>query len=384
MVIVAKASTLSGVNATVRVETRLKTVLLSISLEVGNELLALVGSTGSGKTMILRAVAGVFTPDTASVEIDGETVFSTGLGISVPPAARRVGYVPQAHALYPHLNVIDNVTVALGKQTIPTGLDNERRVSEVLDLLGLWRVRHVFPGDLDPLTLQRAALARAIVADPALLLLDDPFATLPTAARRQARVEFAELRRQLGVPTIFATGDLEEAYEIADRIALLADGAILQVDAPRTLLTRPNSRRVAEIVRSVNVLAGHLLDDDDVHDSGPDHRHGFVRTTLGVLRYEGQRPVNPGVDVTFRPEQVVLIDEGDRRENALSGQISSATPHGSYYGIVLVPHEPPGAEELHIFVSEHVYRERGLAVGSNCTVVVLPNAIHLMPRGPSA
>jgi ABC-type sulfate/molybdate transport systems ATPase subunit len=364
------------VNASIRIETRLKTVLLAISLEVENELLALVGRPGSGKTMILRAIAGVFTPDTAAVEIDGETLFSSGLSINVPPSARRIGYVPQSHALYPHLNVFDNVAVALSKQQIPDDLDIPRRVSEVLDLLALWRVRGLFPDRLDPMALQRAALARAIVGDPALLLMDDPFSSLPDDVRREARSEFMSLRRQLGVPTIFATGDLEEAYELADRIALLEGGSILQTDTPRDLLTRPSSRLVADIVRSVNVLPGVVfyLDSEDDHGL-------LVRTSLGVLRVDEERPFTDDVDVTVRPEQIVLIDADDRRENAVGGTITSTTRHGSYYGVVVTPHEPPGAEPLHLFVSEHVYLERGLAEGIDCVVALPPTAIHLMPRG---
>lgn len=366
-------------SATLTIETRLKTVLLAISLDVGNELLALVGPSGSGKTMILRAIAGVFTPDTATVEIEGQTVFSTALGVNVSPPARRVGYVPQSHALYPHLTVYDNVAVALGKQHSSGGIDVDRRVSEVLDLLALWRVRAAFSADLDPLTLQRAALARAIVGDPAILLMDDPYSKLTIKDRREARGEFASLRRQIGIPTLFATDELEEAYEIADRIALLDGGSILQADAPRALLTKPASRRVAEIVRSVNVLPGIVLDSDDDAD--------LVRTSLGVLRFDGERPFTTDVDVTIRPEQIILIEEGDRRENAVSGQIISATRHGAFYGVALKPHEPPGAHELHVFVSEHVFGERRLAQGASCTVALPPDALHLMPRlgngGPS-
>lgn len=369
------------VNATIRIETRLKNVLLSVALDVENELLALVGRSGAGKTMILRAIAGVFVPDTATIEIDDRPMYSTGLGINIPAPERRIGYVPQSHALYPHLTVADNVAISLSKQQAAPVSDAERRVSEVLDLMALWRVRTRFPADLDALTLQRVALARAVVGDPALLLMDDPYGALTTEERRAARAEFVSLRRQLGVPTLFATGELDEAYEIADRIALLDDGAILQIAAPRTLLTRPLNRRVADIVRSVNVLAGEVLAPDAHEMCGDSNGHGgLVRTSLGLLRFEGERPFATTVDVTIRPEEILLIELGDRRENALLGTITSTTRHGPYVGVVVRPHEPEGAEELHLFVSEHVFRERAFAEGNPCAVALPPAALNLMPR----
>jgi ABC-type Fe3+/spermidine/putrescine transport system ATPase subunit len=181
------------------------------------------------------------------------------------------------------------------------------------------------------------------------------------------------LRRQLRIPTIFATGELEEAYEIGDRIALFEGGSIVQTDEPRVLLTRPANRLVAEIVRSVNVIPGIVM--DGVADGAV-----LVRTSLGVLRVDSEPPFTEYVDLTIRPEQVTLIELDDRRENAMRGTVTSATRHGSYVAVVITPTDIDDATPVHLFVSEHVYRERELEPGVLCQIVLPPAAIHVMPR----
>ena len=296
---------------TVSLETRLKDFMLSLSFEMGDELLALVGRAGSGKTVVLRSVAGVYVPDSGSIAIRGETVFSTGLDISVPPAERYVGYVPQAHQLFPHLTVAENVGFSLTRrrdQSADQMRDAERRIGELLELLQLTRIADVVPADLSEIEQQRAALARALALDPEILLLDDPFATLDSGTRRQARSELSELRRLINVPVLLATSELEEAYEIADRIALIDRGSLLQISPPRQLLMRPSSRRVAEIVRSVNVIPGTVI--------AATGETIEVTTPLGILRVSDLSGIHGEVDVVVRPEHVRPLERygvGGRR-----------------------------------------------------------------------
>lgn len=365
---------------TVLLETRLKDFMLSLSFEMGDELLALVGRAGSGKTVILRSIAGVYVPDSGSVEIRDQTVFSSGLGISVPPAERFVGYVPQAHQLFPHLTVAENVGFSLNRrrdQTPEQARDAERRIEELLELLQLTRIADVMPADLSEIEQQRAALARALSLDPEILLLDDPFATLDTGTRRQARAELSELRRLINVPVLLATSELEEAYEIADRVALIDAGSMLQISPPRQLLMRPANRRVADIVRSVNVISGTVI-----ASTGNTIE---VTTPLGILRVSDLSGIHGDVDVVVRPEHVRPLDRseivGDEQpSNVLHGVVTSDVRHGTIHALTFRPDDAYHDVELQIFVSDLAYQQLGLAVNQHRSVELPPRALHLMPR----
>lgn len=365
---------------TVTLETRLKEFMLSLSFELGDELLALVGRAGSGKTVVLRSIAGVYVPDSGSISIRDETIFSTGLGISVPPADRFIGYVPQAHQLFPHLTVAENVGFSLTRrrdQTDEQARDARRRISQLLELLRLTRIADVLPADLSEIERQRAALARALSLDPDVLLLDDPFSLLDTSTRRQARAELSELRRLINVPVLLATSELEEAYEIADRIALIDNGSLLQLAPPRQLLMRPANRRVADIVRSVNVIPGAVITTtgDTIE----------VTTPLGILRVSDLSGIHGDVDVVVRPEHVRPLDRAEtavdeRPSNVLHGVVTSDVRHGTIHALTFKPDDAYQDVELQMFVSDLAYQQLGLAVDQHRSVELPPRALHLMPR----
>jgi len=365
---------------TVTLETRLKEFMLSLDFEMGDELLALVGRANSGKTAVLRAIAGVYVPDNGSISIRGETVFSTGLGISVPPSERYVGYVPQTHQLFPHLTVEENVSFALTRRRdlTPDQLrEAERRVRELLELLQLTRIADVLPADLNELEFQRTALARALAIDPEILLLDDPFAHLDSSTRRQARTEFAELRKLINVPVLLATSELEEAYEIADRVALVDRGSLLQISPPRQLLMRPSSRRVAEIVRSVNVIPGTVIatTGDAIE----------VSTPLGILRVSDLSGIHGDVDVVVRPEHVRPLERTEtiadaESTNILHGVLTGDVRHGTIHAMTFKPDDAYQDVELQLFVSDLAFQQLDLATDQHRSVELPPRALHLMPR----
>ena len=369
---------------TLTLETRLKDFMLSLAFEMDDELLALVGRAGSGKTVVLRSIAGVYVPDSGSIAIRDQTVFSTGLGISVPPSDRFVGYVPQMHQLFPHLTVAENVGFSLTRrrnQTADQIRNAERRIAEVLELLQLTRIADVVPADLSEIEQQRAAMARALALDPEILLLDDPFVTLDSGTRRQARSELSELRRLINVPVLLATSELEEAYEIADRIALIDRGSLLQISPPRQLLMRPANRRVAEIVRSVNVIPGTVISasGDTIE----------VTTPLGILRVSDLSGIHGEVDVVVRPEHVRPLERTEsvaegQATNVLHGVLTDDVRHGTIHALTFKPDDAYQDVELQLFVSDLAYQQLGLAADQHRSVELPPRALHLMPRSGGA
>jgi ABC-type Fe3+/spermidine/putrescine transport system ATPase subunit len=357
--------------------------MLSVTFETDDELFALVGPSGGGKSAVLRAIAGVFVPDSGSISVGERTLFSSGLGINLPPSERHVGYVPQVNALFPHLTVGENVQFPLTRrQGHLRGADrrvrraSEARVEELLSLLDLDTRADMYPDDLHPLDYWRAATARALIADPVVLLLDDPFATFDSATRRQARTALRDLAGIIRIPIVIATVELEEAYEVAARMALLDHGRILQTGTPRSLLMRPANRRVAELVRAINVLPGEVV--------GVVEEFVDVQTPLGILRAVDIAGLDGAVDVVVRPEHVRVLPPSQGTDveaaNVVVGQIVGDERHGSVHALLFSPEHAPDDPPLQILLTDLSYDQLALGLEQRRAVVVPPQAVHLMPR----
>jgi iron(III) transport system ATP-binding protein len=227
-------------------------------LEVApGELLALLGPSGCGKTTALRMVAGLEIPDAGEIRISGEVV--SGPGVFVPPEARRLGMVFQSYAVFPHRTVEENVAYPLALRRRPRE-EIQRRVAEVLRTVRLEGLGGRRPHQLSGGQLQRVAVARALVAEPALLLLDEPLSNLDAALREELRAELAALRARLGVTSVLVTHDQAEALSLADRVAVMREGRLEQVAAPEVLYAEPATPFVASFVGGASLLYGELQD----------------------------------------------------------------------------------------------------------------------------
>lgn len=219
----------------------------NVSLEVPRgEILALLGPSGCGKTTFLRLVAGFEQPDAGEVALGGRSV--AGNGSFVPPERRRVGIVFQDYALFPHLCVADNVSFGL------SGPGCDARVREVLHLVGLTGLADRFPHELSGGQQQRVALARALAPRPDIILFDEPFSNLDAALRARVRDEVRAILREAQATAIFVTHDQEEALSLADRVGIMRDGRIHQVDTPERVYTRPADAFVAAFVGGANLI----------------------------------------------------------------------------------------------------------------------------------
>jgi molybdate transport system ATP-binding protein len=188
---------------------------LDVSFSTNTPMSALVGPSGSGKTLTLRSVAGVFTPDAGRIVLDGEPLFDSERGINLAPQARRVGYVPQQYALFPHLNVQENI--AFGLRGV-SAAERQRRVGELLELVGLAGLEHRRPRHLSGGQQQRVALARALIVKPRILLLDEPFSALDSGIRQPLREHLLELQQALGFRALLVTHDLADAAIAGQRL----------------------------------------------------------------------------------------------------------------------------------------------------------------------
>jgi iron(III) transport system ATP-binding protein len=260
--------------------------LRGVSLDVPEgSLVAVLGPSGCGKTTLLRVLAGFERPDGGTVTI-GDTLVADGGKVSVPPERRHVGIVPQEGALFPHLDVGANVGFGLTK--LPAR-ERAARVAELLELVGLAGYERRRPHELSGGQQQRVALARALAPAPAVVLLDEPFAALDTGLRAAVREEVASCLTEAGTTAVLVTHDQTEALTMADTVAVMRDGVIVQSGAPDEIYRAPADLDTARFLGDVVVLRGDLTG-------------GGVATFLGHLPAAG--PSGP-VDVLLRPEQIV-------------------------------------------------------------------------------
>jgi iron(III) transport system ATP-binding protein len=253
-----------------------RVALKSFSLGVDDgEIVSLLGPSGSGKTTALRIAAGLEIPQLGSVEVGGKLV--TSQGTFVPPERRDVGLLFQDLALFPHLTVAENIAFGLrGERAIR----RVARVSELLELVGMSGQGRLYPHQLSGGQQQRVALARALAPEPGILLLDEPFSNLDVVLRQQVRREILSLLKAIGTSVLFVTHDPEEALYMADRVAIMRNGAIVQVGAPELLYFSPATRFVAAFFGEVNVLPARvsggrastpfgMVDAKDLADDAP-------------------------------------------------------------------------------------------------------------------
>jgi iron(III) transport system ATP-binding protein len=272
---------------------------LNLALEVG-DLGCVVGSSGCGKTTLLRAIAGLVPVTSGSIDIAGTRV--AGDGIDVPTEKRGVGLVFQDYALFPHLRIDENV--AFGLRALPRG-ERAARVERLLELVGLRPFARKYPHELSGGQQQRVALARALAPQPALLLMDEPFSNLDVELRARLGAEVRQILKESGTSAILVTHDQQEAFAIADRVGVMHGGRLEQWDRPYEIYHRPGSRYVADFIGQGVFLPAKVLDSRR------------VTIELGELKGDVPLPCTVGcdtcgrgchVEVLLRPDDVVHDD----------------------------------------------------------------------------
>ena len=352
---------------------------LPIPLEVAfdcapGEILALVGPSGSGKTTILRAIAGTYKPEQGFINV-GETVwFDAGADVFIPSHDRSVGMVFQNYALFPHMNALENVAAALGH--LPRN-QRKLRAHELLDRVNLSGLEKRRPGSLSGGQQQRIALARALARDPAVLLLDEPFSAVDRATRQRLYREIAELHSSLSMPVVLVTHDLDEAMMLADRVAIVHRGRLLQIGVSSEVALKPASAKVARLLDLRNIYQARVVEHELEHEVTCLDWHG-LRIEAGL-----NLKLSRGVDISWVvPDGYVLLHRRDRpskgeHENPVPGTIGSLVVIGQMAQLTLIPHHEPSLP-IHFSIPLHVASRNGIEVGVEAAVSLLAEGIHIM------
>lgn len=333
-------------------------VLSSLSFRIpAGAIGCLLGPSGCGKTTALRCIAGFEGVRAGRILVNGEVLSSPGF--VVPPEKRGLGMVFQQYALFPHLDVAANVAFGLRGMR---GVERERRVAEVLEVVGLGGRDHLFPDELSGGQQQRVALARALAPRPGLLLMDEPFSSLDTGLRVRLGSEIRDILKQQGITALLVTHDQAEAFAVADEIGVMRQGRLEQWDSAYNLYHRPASRFVAEFVGEGCFLPGEANED------------GSVQIELG--RLEVTEPLQDegtgGVDVLLRPDDIVHDDASAQTATVLRKAFRGAA-------ILYTLGLPSGRRVLALVPSHHDHRigERiGIRLEAD-HVVVFPRAGEL-------
>lgn len=322
-------------------------VISGVDLQIKKgEFVTLLGPSGCGKTTLLRMIAGFETPTEGEILLHGENI------AKLPPNERPINTVFQKYALFPHMNVYENIAfgLTLKKMSKPAIEEKVKRALEIVDLEGFEKrkVQTLSGGQQ-----QRIAIARAIVNEPEILLLDEPLGALDYKMRREMQLELKHMHEELGITFIFVTHDQEEALTMSDRIVVLSQGDIQQVGRPEDIYRIPSNAFVADFIGESNIFHGKMS--------------GFRQVEfLGAsFTCEEDYPVGTEVEVVIRPEGFVWCKEG---EGKISGEVISCLFKGTYYEITL----QSGKNEI------VVYDKRPLTVGDKTGVSVAAEDIHVM------
>jgi iron(III) transport system ATP-binding protein len=343
-------------------------VLKDVNLEIAEkEFVTLLGPSGCGKTTTLRLLAGFLTPDEGEIRVGGQLLSSPRS--TVPPERRRMGMVFQNYAIWPHMSVFDNVAFGLRLAKLGRGEIRER-VTRVLAAIGLDGLEGRHPAELSGGQQQRVALARSLVVEPSILLLDEPLSNLDAKLRERMRSELKSLQRRTGITFVYVTHDQAEAMALSDRIAVFHQGALQQYGRPREIYERPANLFVADFMGIVNRLSGEIVDRAD----------GRLRVRVGdhVLAAVGPAAAEGAahhVTLAIRPESVRLgATATDPPGNRLEGTVVEAT----FLGNIVDYQIDAGGLLLRVQADRHVVQE----VGSRVHLTIPIEECVAMPTPP--
>ncbi len=340
------------------------------SFDADSDFVVLFGCSGSGKTTALRCIAGLEKPDSGIIKINDTVYFDSKNKINLPPQKRQIGYMFQENALFPHMNVRQNIEFGL------KGLSSSAKVKKVDEMLALVEIEELefaYPEELSGGQKQKVALARALAPDPEILLLDEPFSALDTVVRLKLRKELRTIQKKLGIPVIFITHDPVEAFTMAEKMVVFDNGRVQQLGSPEEVFYHPKTRYVAELVGFSNLFDDAVVERHEGDECTFLWSLGTEITAPYIRRMTGAR-----VSWGIRPENIELMDSRNAhsirkedRKNLLGGIIRNVVNKGSSR-IMSLKLKESGAF-LNVEVTNHIFDSLKIDTGDECMVRIRPS-----------
>jgi iron(III) transport system ATP-binding protein len=317
---------IKGLNKSYFSEGKKIRALADVDLTIpANQIFTLLGPSGCGKTTLLRCIVGLETPDSGEIAIGGETVWSSERGIFVPPEKRGLNMVFQTYAIWPHMNVFDNVAYPLQTRK-ESKKDITQKVKKTLQFVQLEGFENRPATKLSGGQQQRVALARALVAEPKVILFDEPLSNLDAKLREETRKELRDFLTTLKITAVYVTHDRVEALALSDLIAVMKDGRIIEIGAPRKIYFDSDHRFVADFIGRANLIEGQVR---LVEDS-----YAIIDSTIGAITCPKSPDTVPGNEVSLciRPEFIsVMADDTPQKRNIFRGKVESLVFVGEAY-----------------------------------------------------
>lgn len=355
---------------------KLRGFSVDVGLKVDEELMVLFGPSGAGKTMILKMISGLVRPDSGMVEVSSERLFDSREGVDLPIRSRRIGYVFQDYALFPHRTVFGNIAYGIDYLD---GSEIKRRVAELVELMRLTGLEDRFPHELSGGQKQRTALARTLATSPRVLLLDEPFSALDYQVREKLRSDLLNIHKLYPITTVLVTHDLEEAFMLGKRVSVINNGKIEQTGSREDVFYRPRTRNVARFMGVKNIFSGTVAGFDAANTVIQSADLGAVKahTPAGASYRAGQE-----VSFCIRPEEIIVIRpdrviDGRVQDNLYEGEIMETTGKGSTHTMYMKI--GAGGALLKIELPNFVLRKLALATGKRIRVSLKKEDIWIIP-----
>ncbi len=301
----------------------------SLTVELG-EFHVLLGPSGGGKSTLLKIIAGLLKPDSGNVWINGRIVNN------IPPQERKIGFVFQDYALFPHLTVYENVAYGLKARGIKGKILDER-VTKYLELIRLEDCKHKYPTQLSGGQKQRVALARSLVIEPQVLLLDEPLSHIDAWQREELREELKRIQKKTSVTTLYVTHDQMEAMILADKISILHQGRIEQVESPKDVFYRPKTPFVASFVGATNILRGKILKCNNTKAEFLILHKELTQPLVITVKKYPLFQHKKEISLCLHPEKIFL-KESPEKENSFLGRVLDIIPQGTVLKVMVEIH----------------------------------------------
>lgn len=351
---------------------------IDAGFSAGDEMAVLFGPSGAGKSLLLNLLSGIVRPDQGFVKIEDREVFDSEAGINVSIRDRRIGYLFQDYALFPHMTVFENVAYGISHLSKNKA---KAKVEELLVIMRLEGLENRFPKELSGGQKQRVALARTLAAEPRILLLDEPFSALDYQVREKLRTDLLMIHQRYPMTTLFVTHDLEEAFIMGDKIAIINNGRLEQFGNREEVFYKPRTKNVAKFLGARNIFSGRVaaLDGVTAVIENPD-----IGKIKALIRHDEEH-MEVGDSITFgiRPEEIMIIRPDkpiDKKvqDNLLQGEVLTTLGKGASHTVFFKIKDSEAT--LKIEIPNFVYRKLKLVKGKAITVSLKKESIWMIPE----